>query len=242
MPDDKFMKLYQEKKELLQSSVNLDAYFTQDHMGEAKLALLKIGKVAFPTGKVITCDPLVSFEDSEHFFKNIPVGEYPVLISVMLSKEYGDRYAAVKLAISEQTPVRYELALVGNEDLTELKDADDFFGFGVDAGLGCICDQAFVEEFKRYWQERLAQEEDINPYDDLFSDLLERNAQEYPLLQRSGGDWLNWQVPEGKANLALFASGWGDGYYPTYFGYDSKGQICAVYILFIDIKRELADD
>ena len=27
-----------------------------------------------------------------------------------------------------------------------------------------------------------------------------------------------------------------DGYYPVYFGYDAKGEVCAVYVRFIDIE------
>ena len=50
------------------------------------------------------------------------------------------------------------------------------------------------------------------------------------------GDWLNWTVPGTDCNLPIFASGWGDGYYPVYFGYDAKGKICAVYVRFIDIE------
>ena len=37
-------------------------------------------------------------------------------------------------------------------------------------------------------------------------------------------------------NLPIFSSGWGDGYYPVYFGYDAKGEVCAVYVRFIDIE------
>ena len=37
-------------------------------------------------------------------------------------------------------------------------------------------------------------------------------------------------------SLPIFASGWGDGYYPVYFGYDAKGEVCAVYVRFIDIE------
>ena len=32
------------------------------------------------------------------------------------------------------------------------------------------------------------------------------------------------------------SSGWGDGYYPVYFGYDAKGEVCGVYVRFIDIE------
>ncbi len=34
---------------------------------------------------------------------------------------------------------------------------------------------------------------------------------------------------ESQANVIAFSSGWGDGIYPTYFGYDEQGNVvCAV--------------
>ena len=42
--------------------------------------------------------------------------------------------------------------------------------------------------------------------------------------------------PDTDCDLPSFASGWGDGYSPVYFGYDAKGEICAVYVRFIDIE------
>ena len=57
-----------------------------------------------------------------------------------------------------------------------------------------------------------------------------------PKYQGDYGDWLNWTVPDTDCNLPIFASGWGDGYYPVYFGYDAKGEVCAVYVRFIDIE------
>ena len=75
-----------------------------------------------------------------------------------------------------------------------------------------------------------------DPYNDLFCDLLEENAKAHPKYQGDYGDWLNWTVPDTDCNLPIFASGWGDGYYPVYFGYDAKGEVCAVYVRFIDIE------
>ena len=73
-------------------------------------------------------------------------------------------------------------------------------------------------------------------YNNLFCDLLEENAKAHPKYQGDCGDWLNWTVPDTDCNLPIFASGWGDGYYPVYFGYDAKGKVCAVYVRFIDIE------
>ena len=110
------------------------------------------------------------------------------------------------------------------------------FGFGVDAGMSCVADIQPQTAFKTYWAKRLEEDPDIDPYNDLFCDLLEENAKAHPKYQGDYGDWLNWTVPDTDCNLPIFASGWGDGYYPVYFGYDAKGETCAIYVHFIDIE------
>ena len=51
-----------------------------------------------------------------------------------------------------------------------------------------------------------------------------------------GGASVLVYIALGLLGLPIFASGWGDGYYPVYFGYDAKGEVCAVYVRFIDIE------
>lgn len=201
-----------------------------------KIDVLDIGSVHFPTGKVIACDPLVSLVDAQEFMQTIPAGTYPVQICVVPSEKYGDRYACVKVSICDQKPVRYELAMSGTEDLDEELDDDAYFGFGVDAGMGCIADIKTQEAFKTYWAKREEEDPGIDPFNDLFDDLLEENAEANPKYQSEHGDWLNWTVPNTEYNLAIFASGWGDGYYPVYFGYDASDKVCAIYVHFIDIE------
>ena len=102
--------------------------------------------------------------------------------------------------------------------------------------MGCVADIQTQAAFKTYWAKRLEEDPDIDPYNDLFCDLMEENAKAHPKYQGSDGDWLNWTVPDTDCNLPIFSSGWGDGYYPVYFGYDAKGEVCAVYVRFIDIE------
>ena len=40
----------------------------------------------------------------------------------------------------------------------------------------------------------------------------------------------------------MFASGFGDGSYPVYFAYDGNGEICGLYIQFIDIELALSEE
>ncbi len=166
--------------------------------------VLDIGAVHFPTGQIFACDPLVELEDTLPFLQTIPAGTYPVKICVVPSEKYGDRYACVKVKVSREKPVRYELGMTGKEDLDAALGDDDYFGFGVDAGMGCVADIQTQAAFKTYWAKRLEEDPDIDPYNDLFCDLLEENAKAHPKYQGDCGDWLNWTVPDTDCNLPIF--------------------------------------
>lgn len=75
--------------------------------------------------------------------------------------------------------------------------------------------------------------------------LLKFFAQSYkhnPDNQRDAGDWINWTVPNTEYQIPMFASGFGDGEYPVYFAYDANGEICGLYIQFIDIELALSEE
>ena len=241
MPTTEWMNEYESIKDKLACKTDLEAHFTEKLIGNMGVDVLDIGSVHFPTGTIFACDPLVELEDALPFLQMVPVGTYPVKICVVPSEKYGDRYACVKVEVSQKKPVRYELGMTGSEELDAAMGDDDYFGFGVDAGMGCVADIQTQAAFKTYWAKRLEEDPDIDPYNDLFCDLLEENAKAHPKYQESHGDWLNWTVPDTDCNLPIFSSGWGDGYYPVYFGYDAKGEICAVYVCFIDIEASYGE-
>lgn len=242
MPTREWLEKYESVREKLACSIDLEAYFREKRIGKTAVDILEIGEVHFPTGRVFACDPLVELEDAQPYLQAVPAGTYPVKICVVPSEAYGDRYACVKVTVSGRRPVRYELGMVGDEDLEQELEDGEYYGFCVDAGMGCIADVRTQEAFSRYWRQRLAEDEDIDPYNDLFCDLLEENGRKFPRYQREGGDWLNWTVPGTGCNLPIFASGWGDGVYPCYFGYDGEGQVCGLYLLFIDIEKEYEEE
>lgn len=237
MASQEWMKQYEAQKEKLECKIDLEAYFTEKEIKGTKIDQMEIGMVSFPTGTVVACDPLVELGEASPYLQTVPAGIYPVSICVALSEKYGDRYACVKVAVSGEKPVRYELGMTGNEDLEEELEEGEFFGFFVDAGMGCIADGRTQEAFRKYWEQREDEDEDIDLYNDLFDDLLAESYEKSPRYQREGGDWLNWTVPGTDLSFPIFTSGWGDGVYPCYFGYDAEGRICGLYIHFIDIER-----
>lgn len=38
----------------------------------------------------------------------------------------------------------------------------------------------------------------------------------------------NVRLPDSEYNVAAFSSGWGDGGYPSYWGFDAEGQLCCL--------------
>ena len=53
--------------------------------------------------------------------------------------------------------------MVGNEDLDEELGEDEYFGFGVDAGMGCVADIQTQAAFKTYWAKRLEEDPGHRP-------------------------------------------------------------------------------
>ena len=240
--NNNWQAMYEENKEKFRCKVDLESYFTQKKIGEMAVDTLEIGDVSLPTGEILACDPLVELGEAKAYIQKTPVGKYPVRIAVVPSEDYGDRYACVKVEFSKNNPVVYELAVTGEEEKMDEAAEDEYYGFGVDAGMGCVADKKSQDEYIKYWNKLEEDGEADNPYDDIFEELLAESAKQFPKYQRTGGDWANWTIPGTELNIPIFASGWGDGYYPCYFGYDEKGELCGFYILFIDIEKEYSDE
>ena len=235
MPTTEWLNKYEAIKDKLTCKDDLEAHFTEKVIGNMAVDVLDIGTVHFPTGQIFACDPLVELEDTLPFLQTIPAGTYPVKICVVPSEQYGDRYACVKVEVSQEKPVRYELGMVGNEDLDEELGEDEYFGFGVDAGMGCVADiqtQAPSSILGQAFRRRPGHRPLQRPV------LRSSGRKRQSLPQISGGLRRLAQLDSAGHGLqpAHLCLRLGDGYYPVYFGYDAKGKVCAVYVRFIDIE------
>ena len=239
--DKNWQEMYEKNKNKFRCKVDLESYFTEKKIGEMEVDTLEIGEVNLPTGEILACDPLVELGEARTYLQKTPIGKFPVKIAVVLSEDYGDRYACVKVEFNKNKPIVYELAVTGNEEGMDEAKEDEYYGFSVDAGMGCVADKKAQEEYSKYWK-KLEEEGADNPYDDIFEELLAESFKKFPKYQRDGGDWANFIILNSDLNIPVFASGWGDGVYPCYFGYDEKGELCGFYIHFIDIEREYSDD
>ena len=102
MPTTEWLNKYEAIKDKLTCKDDLEAHFTEKVIGNMAVDVLDIGTVHFPTGQIFACDPLVELEDTLPFLQTIPAGTYPVKICVVPSEQYGDRYACVKVEVSQE--------------------------------------------------------------------------------------------------------------------------------------------
>lgn len=214
---------------------DLDAPFEGECYGQ-----LVLGEIFLPTGEVVVSDPLCYLGQEEKlsvpFVEKLPSGKYTVTLGVLHHPEFGDRYAAARLSVTDQRPVRYQLALRPGEKPGDVKSGA-YYGFGVDTGLGCFCDRQTEGEYSDFLSAWRKENPNGNHYNDYFEGLFAENYRRRPELQREGGDWLDWTVPGTEHNLIMFNSGFGDGYYPAFWGYDAQGEICCLTVRFIGPKE-----
>lgn len=236
--NESWMQKWKEVKDVLVCPTDLETYFITNEILGQKMEVMAIGNVSLPSGKIVVRDPLVYLSSNEKpYFIQAPKGDFPVTIAVVKSEDWGDRYAVVKVEFTKEKPVVYREALIGIEDLEDVTE-DDFFGYSVDAGLGCITDAEvlpFVDQF-------VASTDVDNVYDDYFAEIFAQSYKDHPNNQRDAGDWISWTVPNTDYQIPMFASGFGDGSYPVYFAYDANGEVCGLYIQFIDVELALSED
>jgi hypothetical protein len=196
----------------------LTVAFTPGFVGEADekrypVRTIRIGEVQISSGRVILADPFLMSTRDRPLTVSVPPGRYPVDLAVADTGDSGQRVALARLLISETPPVRWTLAVTEEQDPATLT-GDDIFGYGVDAGTG-----AFVDAAVPAWLAGRYPPSDVDGYMAVFDDWQARGEAAAPELGIPYGFALVESLGPGGA--AMFSSGWGDGHYASWVGYDS---------------------
>lgn len=188
-----------------------------------EIFILDMGDISFPTGDILVRDPLVWLNrDEKAYLQSVPKGRFRIETLVVKLEEDHYRYALSRVKFRESLPVIYYEALKGDENLDDVDD-DSIFGFNVDAGLATIVDVETRNAYCDFEDKWYAENPGKNIYDDFFAAIFAKSAEENPLYQRDGGDWINFKIPNSELSIPMIQSGFGDGRYPVYFGYDENG-------------------
>ncbi|MGR9170478.1 DUF4241 domain-containing protein [Rhizobium sp. KDH_Rht_773_N] len=189
------------------ASSNFDLVSLSDaELSARSIKTVDIGNVELTSGRIVAADPLAQ-PDRQALARTVPAGDYPVRLY-----EAAGRVAAASMRFGEGRPDHWELATLPGQDVATLKD-DEIFGYPVDAGLGSYMDAdtlALIEEREQQVQAQKP-DSDVNYYDDVLASELDANKGAYDLHRPVAGK---------KGNVAIFWSGWGDGFYPVFWGVD----------------------
>ncbi|WP_342238026.1 DUF4241 domain-containing protein [Inquilinus sp. OTU3971] len=174
-----------------------------------EFSTIAIGDLDIPSGRMVVCDPFAC-EPGIPFTRRVPTGRFPVQLAVTRTPSGEQRVAYARVLFSDRPAVRWEMALPPGESL-DGSQTDYAFGFPVETGTGSFMDAAVQGPY-------LTAAADRNTKQQLIAALNERQA--------SGVAWL--VRPFGPGSIAMFETGFGDGYYISYFGLDDAGRIVSL--------------
>lgn len=185
--------------------------------GSLSLTKINMGLLNLPTGKIVANDPCCFYELDE-FTTTVQPGQYPVSISIGRYPSNDKRVALAMIRFSDDKPIKWEMALVKEQSTENLKDTDDgYFGYGVDSGTGGFMDKQAADKIC---------ERNFDIYE-LFKEQFEStyvHTYNYAIGNIDGG---------AGNDVAAFSSGWGDGCYPSYFGFNESGEPCVLVTDFL---------
>ena len=170
-----------------------------------RISLHTIGEVDFPTGQVIIADPLCYLHSEEN--RKILDRTIPI-----------GKYE-VELAILNSKTISKRVAgarlKIKNDKIIRYEQTQNksskLNGFSVDAGLASICDATVAEEYTKFYSNN-----------DYFIKLLQ------------GKQFIDWEIPGTNHKIAMFETGFGDGYYMSLYGLNEKDEVCELVIPFIN--------
>lgn len=128
---------------------------------------LTVGKIDCPSGRIVVSDPLcylVSGNACPQLSINIPVGTYPVEVSICRNEYIGIRMCTARLKIKNTKAVKYVCA-ESTEDSAVAKCSDGYIsGFPVEAGMVSFCDAVVAEEYREFLNKWYSENERKNHY------------------------------------------------------------------------------
>ena len=214
------MKPYSDLNAILRDGYCLEYDEQYQGLQRVTISTHQIGELVLTSGRIIACDPLMGPDTRYYFEKSIAPGRYPVVLSVADFQPIGDtRVACAMLRISDAPTVNWDLATICQPDVTQTEKR---IAYGVDVGTGSFMDTNSARILQDLFHHRVEFEE----FCDRVIAEMDNNSFGKHL---SIAGWADLPVSDAAdANMIAFSSGWGDGGYASFWGYDAKGNLTSL--------------
>src|ERR1700753_180307 len=171
------------------SIVDYNIILESDVVSGITIRRVDIGLLNVPNGEMI-CSDTLAIPEQMPFTRRIPKGKYPVSLYFADMPDAGPRVALAKLEISGGRAEKWILALKTNDDVSKLTEPGAYFGFPVDAGVGCFWDKKTCDAYLAMDNE-LYKSRKENMYDLYLEAELKKSA----VNPQDPGDWANFTLP-----------------------------------------------
>lgn len=183
-----------------------------------------LGRLKIKQGRIIACDPFEGYDDVsiKPLKAQFPKGKFLCEVAVACLDESDEEYIGfARIRFSNELPIRWELGVREGENAADF-DGKDGFGYPVNSGVGGFMDISAQKDYKA----RIKKNEDY--WEEIEDEMAERE-------DKACGSII-WAMED--TNMAIFPSGYGDGKYPTYIGYDEEGKICRLVTDFLIMDED----
>ena len=183
----------------------------------ATLSVSRADNLVLPSGRVLASDAF--YLDTPPFTVSLPAGKHPVLLLHVSGGQIGPNIAAAMVRVEGGNPVRWEGARTGAS-----APGTGPYVHAVDSGTSAFASAESVARMSALPRDGA---------DALVDQLIDgyRAGVDYTLTATITVDQASG------ANIVTFSSGYGDGGYPSWFGFDSRGTAIALLTSF-----DLVDD
>lgn len=185
---------------------------------QASKDVIQVGELKLKTGKLVACDIMaLDAQPTPAFLKELEPGSYPVELSLAESKgQLLPSFAKVKF--NDAPPVRWELALKEMGPIENAKEPWRPFAYFVETGFGGFMDleahEALIQNRSLYFKREIG----VGEYDAPIHLALMKQAH-----QRD--NFFYGHLELGFCSIVFFTSGYGDGFYKSFWGYDKNDQL-----------------
>ena len=211
----------------MQHLKNIEKLFSKNFIESPLIDTFDAGKITITSGNLVASDPLTTSE-MQAFDTKFPVGEFPILIHKEIESNC---IAYVEIIFKNENPTHWKMATTKDQNLKDLH-GEEIFGYPSESGMGCLMDWEAQESLQNVEQKIFQEkgEKFLGIYEEFFHPAFfnkDETANQFAVLQPD---------VERKASIFAFETGYGDGFYASYIGFDAHENPLKIITEFIEIE------
>lgn len=205
---------------------NIAKLFSKTFVESPLIETFDAGKIHLPSGKIVACDPLIT-GDMGTFDTEFPVGDFEVLVH---KEKESNCIAYVEIVFSGNEVTHWKLAITDGQNTADLKEGE-IFGYPVESGMGCFMD-AETQDCLNHLEKRLFHRKGAD-----FMGIYEEFFHQHFFDENGAIDQFAFLKPDEEkgGNIFAFETGYGEGFYGSYIGFDNEDRPAKIITEFIEV-------